>query len=317
MSSATDSPCMPTRRTWLRVWAWLWQRTRRLGSKVGNVVMFPRRVTARLSQLGAACHELAEQSRLLEQRLGQITEQIDLLKSRTEVGPELFAAFQQWRASTPLPPVPLVSVCVTTYNRSRLLCARCLPSILGQSYTNLEVIVVGDGCTDDTAAAVTALNDPRVRFENLPQRGEYPKDPARCWMVAGSVPMNRALSLCRGDYVTHLDDDDEFLPERIERLISFALSKRCDFVWHPFWSEGGAGQWHLNACPELRLGCVTTSVIFYRSWLRNVTADVHAHLLMEPGDWNRIRRMKYLGALCLRYPEPLTRHYRERQNAAA
>jgi glycosyltransferase involved in cell wall biosynthesis len=238
---------------------------------------------------------------------------VDLLKSRVELGPEPFRAFQEWKAAHPIPDEPLVSVCVATYNRAGLLVDRCLASIRAQTYRRLDVVVVGDGCTDDTAARIAALDDPRIRFVNRPERATYPAEGVRRWMVAGSVPMNEALDLAHGDLVTHLDDDDEFAPERITTLVDYLRSTGADFVWHPFWNEDEAGNWRvIGGGEELRLGTVTTSAIFYRAFFTRIHWDVDAHLLMEPGDWNRIRRIKYLGAVCRCHPEPLTRHYRER-----
>jgi hypothetical protein len=85
-----------------------------------------------------------------------------------------------------------------------------------------------------------------------------------------------------------------------------------DFVWHPFWFETRLGQWEVRPCEELRLGSVTTSSIFYRRWLTRIGWDINAHMLAEPGDWNRLRKFTYLGVKAARFPEPLLRHYVER-----
>ena len=77
-----------------------------------------------------------------------------------------------------------------------------------QTHTSIEVVVVGDRCDAATEAAVRSVDDPRVRFENLAERGRYPADPQFRWMVAGSTPMNRALDLARGDWIAPLDDQD-------------------------------------------------------------------------------------------------------------
>src|SRR5690349_16352207 len=74
-------------------------------------------------------------------------EELDLFKSSLEVPFEWIAEFREWKARHPIPEQPLVTVCVATFNRGRLLTERCIPSILGQTYRNLELIVVGDGCT--------------------------------------------------------------------------------------------------------------------------------------------------------------------------
>jgi len=119
--------------------------------------------------------------------------------------------------------------------------------------------------------------------------------------------------MVRGDFLTHLDDDDEHVPDRLEKLVKFAVENGCDFVWHPFWCEDAAtGRWILNEAPRLMLGQVTNGSVFYRSWFKKIEADIDAHLLMEAGDWNRFRRIKYIGPVHMRYPEPLLKHYRER-----
>ncbi len=259
----------------------------------------------------SAVAELGQRVGHQELIIRHVISQADLLKSHLETGQTRFHEFQAWRETAYIPDSPLVSVCVATYNRCDLLVNRCLRSILDQTYQNLEVVVVGDHCSDNTPMVLGNFDDPRVRFVNLEQRGNYPKEPHRRWMVAGSVAMNRGLELAQGDYVTHLDDDDEFLPDRIERLVEFARQEQADFVFHPFWYEEPNGTWTLINAEDLRLGQVTTSAIFYRSWLKQIHWNPESHLLEEPGDWNRFRRIKYLGARCIRYPEPLTRHFRE------
>jgi hypothetical protein len=244
-------------------------------------------------------------------RYHHLYRQLDLLKSSLEIPRDWFDEFRRWKRENALPATPLVSVCVATWNRGRILTERCLPSILNQSYRHIEVVVVGDCCTDDTAARVDRLNDPRVRFVNLPERGRYPAERSRRWQVAGSVPMNAALGLCTGDYVTHLDDDDEYEPSRVEKLVNFAGSRDLDLVWHPFWYEPKPGHWELCPADELRLTQVTTSSILYRGWLSRIVWDTGSHFLDEPGDWNRVRKFLFLGVSAARFSEPLLRHHIE------
>jgi FtsZ-binding cell division protein ZapB len=250
--------------------------------------------------------------RQFETRLEHTIEHLDALKSSFEVPQELVEEFSEWKARNPLPERPLISVCVATYNRARLLTERCIPSVLSQTYRDLELIVVGDGCTDETEEMAAEIDDPRLAFINLTQRSSYPEELWRRWMVAGTPAMNQALSMANGDFITHLDDDDEYVPDRLEKLVEFATTNRCDFVWHPFWVEDAEGNWWLNEASSFTHGQVTTSSTFYRSWFKKITWDIDAHRLMEPGDWNRLRRIKYIGPTMLRYPEPLLRHYRER-----
>ena len=262
---------------------------------------------------GIVCNEARARRALAvvyEQRL-----LCDLAKSKLEIPGGLFEEFHEWKARQPLPSEPLVSVCITTYNRAKLLTERSIPSVLKQTYGRLELIVVGDACTDDTEASVARIADPRLTFVNLPTRAVYPEDPTRKWMVAGTQSGNEALSLAKGDFITHLDDDDEYLPVRLEKLVDFATMNRFDFVWHPFWYEQEPGRWLLNDASDLAQGQVTTSSVFYRDWFKRLRWDMDAHLLGEPGDWNLFRRIRFLGPAWGRYPDPLLRHYVERNRS--
>ncbi len=247
----------------------------------------------------------------LDQNASRTGSQLDALKSNLEVPQEMVDEFFDWKSRNPIPAHPLVTVIVATYNRSRLLTERCIPSILAQTYDNLELIIIGDGCTDDTEELVAQIKDPRLKFHNLPERGRYPSDPIRRWMVAGTAPANKALSLAEGDFITHLDDDDEYVLDRLEKLVIFATDSQCDFVWHPFWWEQNDG-WILNQAVEIAHGQITNGAVMYRGWFKKVQWKMDAYRLMEPGDWNRYRRIKYIGPVAMRYPEPLLRHHRER-----
>ncbi|MCM3270694.1 glycosyltransferase family 2 protein [Paenibacillus elgii] len=204
---------------------------------------------------------------------------------------------------------PLVTICIPTFNRADLLMNRSLKSAIQQTYTNLEIIVVGDCCSDHTEEAVRQLNDPRIRFENLSSRGQYPDDPYFRWMVAGSIPTNRALESATGQFITHLDDDDEFTLDRIERLVEFAKQTQADLIYHPFQHLMGPDHWVLNDAEPLKCEKITTSSMFYHCWLKCILWDPNSYLLYEPGDWNKVRRMLELGVRTARYPAVLTWKY--------
>ena len=199
---------------------------------------------------------------------------------------------------------PLVSICIPTFNRADLLFNRSLKSAVNQTYTNLEIIVIGDCCTDHTEEVVRQFHDPRIVFYNLSKRGEYPQDPLSRWLVAGSIPKNLSFRLATGHFIAHLDDDDEFILNKIEKLVEFAKQTRADFIYHPFdyrnkvWGQG-----------PLELCSVTTSAMFHHHWLKCIRSDPQAYLLNEPGDWNKVRRMLELGIKTAHYPEVLTLKY--------
>ena len=121
--------------------------------------------------------------------------------------------------------------------------------------------------------------------------------------------MNFALEKANGDFVTHLDDDDEYLPNRIEKLIEIAKSKKADLVYHPFLMEKKPGVWKTVDADAFRQTQVTTSSIFYHSWFSKVKWDILSYKYKEPGDWNRLRKFKFLEAKVAKCSHPLTRHY--------
>ena len=88
--------------------------------------------------------------------------EMEALKSSLKVTPELVEEFEIWKATTPIPAEPLVTVCVATYNRPHLLVTRCLQSIRTQTYEKLEIVVVGDGSGPETRQAVEKIDDPRI-----------------------------------------------------------------------------------------------------------------------------------------------------------
>lgn len=252
----------------------------------------------------------------LDTEIRRLQDELDALRSTLYVSHELYDEYQQTRKQAEYlrcyeNPAPLVSVCIATYNRADVLVERSLKSVLEQSYKNLEIIVVGDCCTDHTARRMAEIKDPRLKFVNLPERGNYPSDPKLRWMVAGAVPTNHALHMATGDFITHLDDDDRYAENRIGNLVEFIQKTRADFVWHPFWYEKAKDDWRLNTADELVLGRVTTSSILYHRWFTKIDCDLKVFRFREPGDFHRIRKFKYLHMNAVRYPEPLLWHYVE------
>ena len=116
---------------------------------------------------------------------------------------------------------PRVTVIIATFNRARLL-AHAVESVRRQTLRDWELLVVGDACTDDSAAVVAAAGDPRVQFLNLPENaGEQ------------SVPNNEGLRRARGQWVAFLNHDDMFFPDHLETALAHLDRARADFVWSP------------------------------------------------------------------------------------
>lgn len=105
---------------------------------------------------------------------------------------------------------PLISVIMSTYNRDQLI-SKAITSILNQTVSDFEFIIVNDGSTDKTADILKnfARQDSRIKLiENGKNLGLIPS-------------LNKALSVARGTYIARMDDDDFSLPVRFERQIEF------------------------------------------------------------------------------------------------
>jgi glycosyltransferase involved in cell wall biosynthesis len=99
-----------------------------------------------------------------------------------------------------------VSVCIPTYNGERFV-ADAVRSILQQTLTDFELLVVDDGSTDGTVGVVQGFTDPRLRMLQNPQRLGIPGN----W--------NRCLALAQGEYLCLFHQDDVMLPENLERKV--------------------------------------------------------------------------------------------------
>jgi Glycosyl transferase family 2 len=211
---------------------------------------------------------------------------------------------------------PLVSVPIATFNAGELLVDRAIASVRAQTYDRWEIVVVGDGCTDDTTTRMEGLGDPRIRFVNLPFRAVYPDNPHERWLVAGGQPWNRAVELCRGEWISPLDDDDELLPNHMETLLDLALERGAEYAYGKLEqvAEPGAEPYIFSFPPEL--GRIGMQQALYLRGLSFFECDVYAWAMDEPTDWNVIRRMREAGVHMAASEEPVARHYRSREKRA-
>lgn len=202
---------------------------------------------------------------------------------------------------------PLVSITTATYNRARILVESTLPAVVTQTYKNIEWVIVGDHCTDNTVDLLAKVSDPRVRFVNLPKRPRYPRDKRKRWKVVGVEAINLAHDLARGSWVAHLDDDDVCTPDHIEKLLTFARAGDYEFVAGVSRLEMSPGEWvergrivqgqgpwpqfshstvlyraYLGACFKYDARClrVNTGGDGFR-WRRMLNAGVRAGFLQE------------------------------------
>lgn len=115
---------------------------------------------------------------------------------------------------------PLVSVIMPAYNAEQFI-EEAIRSVLGQSVTDLELLVLDDGSRDRTLEIVKdmAQKDPRVRLIVNEQN------------MGVAKTRNRGLELCRGAYVALLDSDDYWRPQRLEKMIDRAKQTNADIIY--------------------------------------------------------------------------------------
>ncbi len=269
-----------------------------------------------IASLKEAVRNLQGQLGTIQSLLGQERHRVDILLAGYEGILKEVNAFHDIRRSESYQKAftsskPLVTIIVGTMNRPDLLIDRCIRSIQAQSYDNLQVIVIGDHCTDDTEKRLAELRDSRISFTNLPQRGPYPRPGKDRWMVAGTHPGNEALKLVEGDFVTFLDDDDAYAIERIEILAEAAQREKADFLWHPFFWRQADEDWIVHGDGTLEHAQVGLCMTMYHAYLRRIHFDVHAYRLNEPGDWNLIRKLKALRPRMHFVNRPLTYYFKD------
>jgi len=106
---------------------------------------------------------------------------------------------------------PLISVIIPTYNRQQFL-VKAVESILNQTITDFELIIVNDGSVDDTGEWIKSQTDPRIKYIS------YPKN------KGVSYARNRGLKVAKGKYIAFADSDDFSEPERFEEQIKLLES---------------------------------------------------------------------------------------------
>lgn len=130
-----------------------------------------------------------------------------------------------------------VSVIIPTYNRNELLFERAIPSVLRQSFRDIEVLIVADGMDDEHMDDLME----RVRGEqfdtSIPlrvwniERPNYSPDPGTFWATQGIDARNFGLDKAKSPWVAPLDDDDEWTDDHIEVLLNAVLENGTDFAY--------------------------------------------------------------------------------------
>ncbi|MGN0517193.1 MAG: glycosyltransferase family 2 protein [Acutalibacteraceae bacterium] len=112
----------------------------------------------------------------------------------------------------------LVSIITPTYNCGKYI-SETIESVLAQTYTNWEMIIVDDCSTDNTREVVEGFsaNDNRIKYHYLEEN------------KGAAVARTVAMKLAEGEYMAFLDSDDLWMPDKLEKQLAFMKEKNCAF----------------------------------------------------------------------------------------
>ena len=153
---------------------------------------------------------------------------------------------------------PLVSIITPCYNSEKFISESIL-SVLNQTYSNWELIIVDDASTDSSAIIVSdfALKDTRIHFIQLEKNS------------GTGVARNKALEQAKGDYIAFLDADDLWKPEKLQKQLDFMQEHQLPFSFSYYECINEAGE-QLNKRVEAPLN-LSYRQLFFCNYVGNLT----------------------------------------------
>tara|TARA_Y100000310_G_scaffold96038_1_gene93804 strand:+ start:498 stop:1505 length:1008 start_codon:yes stop_codon:yes gene_type:complete len=150
--------------------------------------------------------------------------------------------------------VPRVTVLMSVYNGENYL-GEAIDSILNQSFTDFEFIIINDGCTDSSRDVITSYSDHRIRLIDN-QRN-----------IGLTRSLNKGLELAQGEYIVRMDADDISLSKRIEKQVSFMhnnLSIDVCGSWIKYFRNGNKIVFRSPSDPEeIKANLFFRNIIFH------------------------------------------------------
>jgi glycosyltransferase involved in cell wall biosynthesis len=197
--------------------------------------------------------------------------------------------------------MPTISVILTTFNRAQLV-GEAIDSVLCQTFTDFELIVVDDGSTDRTEEAVRSFADPRIKY---------------IWQANKGLPAarNTGIEAAAGDYIAFLDDDDLFLPEKLSlQIAKVAENSVVGLVYGLYLSNTGPEDAlkTAGACyPQLELRRLLlgpafhwSTVLMRRTLLEKV--GLFDETFLRGQDWELTLRLALVGCQMICVSQPVT-----------
>jgi glycosyltransferase involved in cell wall biosynthesis len=183
---------------------------------------------------------------------------------------------------------PLITVLLPAYNAEKYI-GEAIQSVLAQSFTEFELLIVNDGSTDDTEKIIRSFSDPRIVLINQDNKGI-------------SAALNNGLSFAKADYIARFDADDICFPERLEKQYNFLIENPqycivgCDADYYDMndnyvftcYSPGHTNeeiqQIKMNICPFIHSG-----VLYKKKEILDAGGyTIHAHSFEDHFLWTKI-----------------------------
>jgi glycosyltransferase involved in cell wall biosynthesis len=167
---------------------------------------------------------------------------------------------------------PLVSAVVITHNRLSML-KKAIDSVLAQTYKKIELIVVDDASDDGTYEYFSENQDMKLTYIRI-----MPED-----SKGGNYARNRGIEVAKGELIALLDDDDEWLPTKIEKQVDCMMSSDdISFVGCGIFYEYESGKRHYFNPDDLPEGDLS-EYIFYNMPYLSSTMLVRKTALIDIG----------------------------------
>lgn len=158
----------------------------------------------------------------------------------------------------------LVSIITPSYNTGAYI-AETIKSVIAQTYTNWEMIIVDDCSTDNTDIVVAQFADPRIKYlKNAKNSGT-------------AVSRNYALREAKGKWIAFLDSDDLWLPEKLEKQIAFMEKHKCSFSYTNYeLVDEKSNLMHIEISGPNKIG---KTLMYAYNWLGCLTVMYDAKLI--------------------------------------
>ena len=171
----------------------------------------------------------------------------------------------------------LVSAIITTHNRKELL-VKAIDSVLTQTYSNIECIIIDDASDDGTEAHISQYIERGVIYHYIPKEESK----------GGNYARNQGLKLAKGEIVAFLDDDDEWLPSKIEKQVACIKSNvgfvYCGRLFEYDGDRNNLGYENIND-PKYKEGDLSKEVLVHVICVTSTMLVLH-HLIDDVGGFD-------------------------------